>query len=58
MCFYDYSISLLRNLEVLDISENDFSGGLPDDILSSLHSLSELFMQECKLKILPIRYVT
>jgi len=52
-----YSISSLKNLEVLDISENNLSEGLPDNIFTSLLSLRELNMCYCKLSTLPNRCV-
>jgi len=50
-----YSISSLKNLEVLDISWNNLSEGLPDSIFTSLLSLRKLDMSDCK--ILPNRCV-
>jgi len=52
-----YSICSLRSLEVLDISENNLSESLPDDIFASLLSLRELDMRGCKLVTLPNRCV-
>jgi len=52
-----YSISSLKNLEVLNISDNNLSEGLPDNIFTSLLSLRELNMRDCKLSTLPNRCV-
>jgi len=49
-----YSVSKLTDLKVLDMSDNDFSAGLPD-IFSSLLSLEELELRKCKLQTLPKR---
>jgi len=51
------SISSLKDLEVLNISENNLSEGLPDNIFTSLSSLRELNMSYCKLSALPYRCV-
>jgi len=52
-----YSISSLKNLEVMDISMTNLSEGLPDDIFTSLLSLRELYMRDCELSTLPNRCV-
>jgi len=52
-----YSISSLKNLEVLNISENKLSKGQLDNIFTSLLSLRELDMWNCKLSTLPNRCV-
>jgi len=52
-CMLCYSISSLKNLEVLSISRNKLSEGLPDNIFTSLLSLRELNMEKCKLSTLP-----
>jgi len=52
-----YSISSLKSLEVLDISYNNLSEGLPDNIFTSLLSLRKLNMSHCKLSTLPNRCV-
>jgi len=52
-----YSISSLKNLEVLNMSKNKLSEGLPDNIFTSLLSLKELDMEICKLSTLPNRCV-
>jgi len=52
-----YSISSLKNLEVLDISDDKLSKGVPDNIFTSLLSLRELYMRNCKLPTLPNRCV-
>jgi len=52
-----YSISSLKNLEVLDISVNNLSEGLPDNMFTSLLSLRELNMRYCRLPTLPNRCV-
>jgi len=57
MCKLHYSISLLKNLEVLDISDIKLPEGLPDDTFTSLVSLKELGMRECELVTLPSRCV-
>jgi len=44
-----YSISSLKNLKELNISGNNLSEGLPDNIFTSLPSLRELNMCDCKL---------
>jgi len=55
--FLCHSIRLLENLEVLNISENNLSEGLPDNIFTSLLSLRELNMWNCRLTTLPSRFV-
>jgi len=50
-----YSIYLLKNLQVLDMSGSNLSEGLPDDIFTSLSSLRELNIESCKLRTLPSR---
>jgi len=45
------------HLEVLNISENNLSEGLPDNIFTSLLSLRELEISHCKLSTLPNRCV-
>jgi len=50
-----YSISLLKDLEILNISWNELSEGLPDNIFTSLQSLRELNMEMCNLVALPNR---
>jgi len=57
LCVLCYSISSLENLEVLNISYNNLSEGLPDNIFTSLLSLRELNMKKCKLSTLPDRRV-
>jgi len=52
-----YSISSLKNLEVLNISRNNLSKGLPDNIFTSFLSLRELYMRLCRLSTLPNRCV-
>jgi len=52
-----YSISSLKNLEVLDISENDLCWEPLDNIFTSMLSLKELDMGNCKLLNLPNRCV-
>jgi len=60
-CFYTcmlcYSISSLKNLEVLNISHSNLSEDLLDNIFTSLLSLRELYMKYCKLSTLPNRCV-
>lgn len=56
-CVICYSISLLKALEVLDISENNLSEGFHDDLFTPLQSLRELDMAMCSLKALPNRCV-
>jgi len=51
------SMASLKNLEVLNISYNNLSEGLPDDIFTSLLSLRELGMSYCELSTLPNRCV-
>jgi len=51
-----YSISSLKNLEVLDIVDNLYES-LPDNIFTSLLSLRELNMKYCELSTLPNRCV-
>jgi len=51
-----YSMSSLKNLEVLNIS-NNLSEGLPDNIFTSLLSLRELYMKDGVLSTLPNRCV-
>jgi len=52
-----YSISSLKNLEVLNISQNNLSEGLLDNIFTSLLSLRKLDMSNCELSTLPNRCV-
>jgi len=52
-----YSISELRNLEILNVSGNELSDKLPDDMFTSLQSLRELDISNCGLRALPKRYV-
>jgi len=52
-----YSISQLKNLEVLSITCNDLSEGLPDNIFTSLLSLRDLDAADCNLPTLPNRCV-
>jgi len=52
-----YSISSLKNLEIMDISHTHLSEGLIDNIFTSLLSLRELYMRECKLPALANRCV-
>jgi len=49
-----YSISMLTNLKVLNMSGNNFSAGLPD-IFSSLLSLEKLKLKWSELQTLPKR---
>jgi len=42
-----YSISSLKNLEVLNISDNELPEGLPNNIFTSLLSLRKLNMYQC-----------
>jgi len=51
-----YSMSNLKNLETLNMSENNFSEGLPD-VFTSITSLRKLDMLNCKLRALPERLV-
>jgi len=52
-----YSISRLKNLQILDISHNYLFDKLPDDMFTSLQSLRELDISWCRLSTLPKRYV-
>jgi len=52
-----YSIYSLKNLEVLNISYNNLSEDLLDNIFTSLLSLRRLYMESCKLSTLPDRCV-
>jgi len=52
-----YSISELRNLEILNMSDNNLSDKLPDDMFTSLQSLRKLNIGRCELTTLPNRYV-
>jgi len=56
LCLY-YSISSLKNIEVLNLQGNKLSESLPDDIFTSLLSLRELNMCDCELIALPNRCV-
>jgi len=49
-----YSMSNLKNLEILNMSENNFSRGLPD-VFTSMTSLRELNAYNCELPALPKR---
>jgi len=51
-----YSMSNLKNLETLHMPGNNFSEGLPD-VFTSMTSLRELHMENCKLPTLPERLV-
>jgi len=51
-----YSMSNLKNLETLFMSGNNFREGLPD-VFTSMTSLRELGMQNCRLPTLPERSV-
>ena len=48
------SLSKLTELKELHLSENHFSGGLPD-VFGQLTSLNTLNLQECSLTTLPVR---
>jgi len=48
-------MSQLKNLEVLDISDNNFKAGLPEGITSAV-SLRNLDISSCSLSSLPLRY--
>jgi len=49
-------MSNLENLETLDMPGNKFSEGLPE-VFTSMTSLRELYMENCKLETLPERLV-
>ena len=51
-----YSLCLLKHLQVLDLSDNDFSDGLPS-VVGEITTLTTLDLFDCKLKDLPQRYV-
>jgi len=52
-----YSISQLRNLQVLNMSESLLSDNIPDDMFTSLQSLRELDISSCRISTLPKKYV-
>jgi len=51
------SVSLLTNLEILDVSINTLSDSMSDDLFGSLVQLKELNISSCGLKFLPSRFV-
>jgi len=51
-----YSMSNLKNLGTLNMSWNNFSGGLPD-VVTSMTSLRKLDISFCNLPTLPERLV-
>jgi len=52
-----YSISELRNLEILNMAGNWLPDNLLDDMFTSLQSLRELDISNCGLTTLPNRYL-
>ena len=48
------SFSKLTELKVLNLSDNNFSDGLPD-VIGQLTSLNTLNLKKCKLSTLPVR---
>ena len=51
-----YSLCSLKHLQVLDLSYNDFSNGLPS-VVGKITTLNTLELRHCRLKELPQRYV-
>jgi len=51
-CLSYYSISQLENLQILNVSGNKLSDGLPDDMFKPLQSLTELDISNCGLRTL------
>ena len=51
-----YSLCSLKHLQVLDLSYNDFSDGLPS-VVGEITTLNTLNLSGCKLKDIPQRYV-
>ena len=49
-----YSFTALDKLSILDLSDNDFSGGLPD-VVGGLAALKSLALKNCALTSLPSR---
>ena len=50
-----YRLSSLKQLKVLDVSENNFTQGLPT-VITEITSLETLKLERCKLSELPERY--
>jgi len=50
-------MSRLKNLEELNIQENEFSAGLPD-VVGSIQSVKALDIGNCQLTTLPATYVS
>ena len=46
------SLSKLSQLRVLNLNDNNFSGGLPS-VIEELTRLEELFLWKCKIRYLP-----